>query len=147
MVQCNKDGLLVLPKNIVHDSSTNEIMIEDIFKISDAYYTHFYKFMRENYQQSFPFDLDISLNWRDKCSLSKDGNVYKIKGESKSVEYFYDILSKLDEVKSHELKIVTVEEVDVLDQQMRSLVRSHNYTYNYGFNNNSTSIAIFELNI
>lgn len=90
-----KKRLPLAPAVIVHDALIAYAKAWDVELLYDHYQENFYKYLDDNYQFRFPFDLELATTYYDKIVLAKDKEGrprhYNVTGTNFSV---YTVLSR-----------------------------------------------------
>ena len=100
--QAKKEGFILEPIIVVHDSNTNYFPIDKLFYIKSFYDKNFTEFCENQCHVPFLFDLLVGSTYQDACTLTQiDENTIELNGNAFSIN---KILSKIDNESSLKIK-------------------------------------------
>lgn len=106
--QARKEGFVLEPIIVVHDSNTNYFPIEKLFDIKSFYDRNFTDFCEHQLHVPFLFDLLIGENYNDAVTLNQiDQNTIKLTGNAHSIN---KIIWKIDNESSLNIELDTPRE-------------------------------------
>lgn len=92
-----RDGFVLEPIIVVHDSSTNYFPAEKVFEINDFYSKNFTEFCRHQCGVPFLFDLFVGCDYEDAAQLSNiNQDSIKLSGSAQTIN---KVLNRLDDSK------------------------------------------------
>jgi len=110
-----REGIVIQPIIVVHDSYTTYFAVKDILKIASFYYRNFTEYVYERHGIMYKFENKIGANYYDMTSFSMTSeNSFKLSGSTKAIRLMFDKFKESNLEFETDIVLPEEDEIDLL---------------------------------